>query len=219
MISRKLKSTFYTIFSPVMAINGKLYQHFRSPKGGNAKVHLGPGQKNYLNGWINVDANMFTGKCDVWADLRNSLPFRDQTVDFFYSHHVIEHLPDLKFHFSELYRCLKIGGKIRIGGPNGDSAIAKFVQQDKGWFSSFPENRDSIGGRFENFIFCKGEHLTILTFSFLQELLLQQGFKNIKQCKPIKETNYPEFIDEQVLSKEWESDFDYPHTLLIEAEK
>ena len=219
MISRKAKALFYQVAGPAMYVNGLLYKHLRSPEKGLIKVQLGPGQKNYLEGWINVDANMFTGKCDVWADIRNPLPFRDEKVDFFYSHHVIEHLPDLQLHFNELYRCLKPGGKIRVAGPNGDVAIQKFVENDSAWFSDFPDKRESIGGRFENYIFCRGEHMTILTWSYLNELAVAAGFKNLRLCKPITETGFPEFVDAQVLSKEWESTPDHPHTIIIEAEK
>lgn len=219
MISRKAKALFYRTAGPIMYANGLLYKHLRAPRTSLLKVHLGPGQKNYLDGWVNVDANIFTGKCDVWADLRNPLPFHDGTVDFFYSHHVIEHLPDLPQHFREIYRCLKPGGKFRVGGPNGDSAVRKFVEGDTAWFSDFPDKRGSLGGRFENFIFCRGEHLTILTFSYLNELAINAGFKNIRLCKPIVETYFPEFIDQRVLSKEWESTPECPHTILIEAEK
>jgi len=219
MLSRSGKALFYSIAGPVMTINGSLYRLFRAPSRGTRKVQLGPGQKNYLDGWINVDANMFTAKCDVWADIRNKLPFKNDTIDILYSHHVIEHLPDLYFHFQEMYRCLKKGGKIRVGGPNGDSAIKKFVDNDLAWFSDFPDKRESIGGRFENFIFCRQEHLTILTFSFLKEIAESVGFQDIKLCKPVIETNFPELIDEQVLSKEWESSYDFPHTIIIEATK
>ena len=71
------------------------------------KVHLGPGKKNYLNGWINVDANIITAKIDVWSDIKHPLPFKDDVVDVFYSHHVIEHLPYMQKNFHEMYRCLK----------------------------------------------------------------------------------------------------------------
>ncbi len=222
MISRTLKATFYSLTGPLMKVNGYLYRLLRAPSSYNEKkikVQLGPGQQNYLEGWINVDANFLTAKIDVWSDLRFALPFRDHSVDCFYSHHVIEHLPDLPFHFKEMYRCLKPGGCIRIGGPNGDSAIHAFVENDSAWFSDFPDKRISIGGRFENFIFCRREHLTILTFSYLEELLREAGFLVVGKCLPIRETNFPDLIDLQVFSKEWESDFDKPHTLLVEAKK
>lgn len=218
MISRKLKAAFYVLAGPFMWLNGIVFRVFRAPRYGVVKVQLGPGQQNYLHGWINVDANKFSAKCDVWADLRNALPFRDDSVDAFYSHHVVEHLPDVRRHFVDVFRCLKPGGVYRMGGPNGDSAIRKFVENDASWFSSFPDDRLSIGGRFENFIFCRQEHLTILTRSFLEELMTSAGFVEFETCLPTKETRYPEHFGE-CLTKEYESRFDAPHTLVVEAVK
>jgi len=218
MISRNLKATYYSLTGPIMYINGTIKRKFKNYKG-ILKVQLGPGQKNYIDGWINVDANILTCNPDIWADLKNKLPFRNDSVDFIYSHHFIEHLPNLQFHFNEMFRCLKKGGKIRVGGPNGDCAIERFVNNDFNWFSDFPDKRNSIGGKLENFIFCRQEHLTILTFSYLEELAINAGFSEIRKCKPKIETNYPDFIDNQVLSKESENNLEYPHTLIIEAIK
>lgn len=81
MSSRQVKTAFYTAAGPLMKINGLAYRYFRAPKKGELKVHLGLGQKNYLEGWVNIDANMFTEKCDLWADLRNPLPFHSGTID------------------------------------------------------------------------------------------------------------------------------------------
>lgn len=222
MLSYKVKRFYYFLFTPIMEVNALIYKAFRSPAKDNealVKVHLGPGRNNYLSGWINVDSNKFTAKVDLWANISEKLPFRDQSVDVFYSHHVIEHLPSLPLHFEEMFRSLKRGGKIRMGGPNGDSAIAKFSQNDLEWFPDFPDNKLSIGGRFENFIFCRKEHLTILTKSYLEEILHSVGFVNIRVCIPTKTTHFSPFIDHSVLEKEWETDFDFPHTLIIEAEK
>ena len=189
------------------------------PRSGDlVKLHLGPGQKKYIPGWINIDANMFTSKCDIWADLRNPLPFRDSSIVAVYSHHMIEHLPNIHAHLGDIYRCLKPGGVYRVAGPNGDSAINKFVAGDKIWFGSWPDNRNSIGGRFENFIFCRGEHLTILTFSYMEEMLLNTGFVNIRSCVPTKQTFNSNLFDD-CLKTEEESDFITPHTLVIEAQK
>lgn len=218
MIPRWAKATFYAGCGPAMKVNGYLYRWFRAARRGPIRVHLGPGQDKYVVGWVNVDANMFTGKCDVWADLRNPLPFCDNTVEAMYSHHVIEHLPSLENHFRDVLRCLAPGGVYRVGGPNGDSAIRKFVEADAAWFSDFPDSRTSIGGRFENFVFCRGEHLTVLTYSYLEELLGRLGFVNIVRRLPIKDSGHKDKFS-ACLEKEWESDFDAPHTLLIEAEK
>ena len=121
MISRELSNLYDTVMRLPMRLNAAFYRSFRAPRTGEVKVHLGPGQKNYIAGWINVDANLFTARIDVWADLANPLPFRDGSVDAFYSHHVIEHLPDpaISSLFHEMHRCLKPGGVIRIGGPDG----------------------------------------------------------------------------------------------------
>ncbi len=221
MLARRTKRLFYAFTGPMMWANGLFYRSFLAPRGRvrPLRVHLGPGQNNYLDGWVNVDANMFTGKCDVWSDLRNTLPFRDATVDLFYSHHVIEHLPDLRFHFAEMYRCLKPGGIFRVGGPNGESAMRKFLEGDVGWFIDFPDQRRSLGGRFENFIFCRQEHLTILTYSWIQELATDAGFETVQARQPGTETGYPEFVDGQVLVLEPEPTPECPHTLIVEGRK
>ena len=216
MLSRRAKRAFYLAAWPFMVINGIRYRLFQQPNRTGLRVHLGPGQKNYIEGWINVDANMFTGKCDIWADLTNKLPFKDSSVDLFYSHHVIEHLPSIQNHLTDVFRCLKPGGYYRFGGPNGDSAIRKFIEADTDWFSDFPDKRYSIGGRLENFIFCRGEHLTLLTYSFIEEILTQSGFVDIKHLLPTK-MSHSGYQD--CLKYEWESDFENPHTLIIEARK
>ena len=208
---------FAILYYPIRA-NALCYRLFQS-RTRPGKVQLGPGPRNYLNGWTNVDRNFLTAKIDIWADIGAKLPFRAETVEAFYSYHVIEHLPDrrLPFHFSEMFRCLKPGGMIRIGGPNGDMAIKKFEEHDLDWFGHITDRR-SIGGRFANFLLWGGEHLAILTSSYLRELAEDAGFDQISFCKPVEETHFPS-VFEQVLSTEWEPTRDVPHTLMMEAKK
>jgi SAM-dependent methyltransferase len=217
-MNRAVKAAYYAVGSPLMRANALIYRVLRAPRSGPLKVHLGPGQSHYIDDWINVDANMFTASCDLWADLRHRMPFRTASVDAFYSHHMIEHLPDLDRHLRDVFRCLKPGGVYRVAGPNGDSAITKFVENDLQWFGDFPDKRASIGGRFENFIFCRREHLTILTRSFLEELMTAVGFERLKVCRPAAETNYPRLFQE-CLAQEHESDPVIPHTLVVEGVK
>jgi predicted SAM-dependent methyltransferase len=201
-----------------MALSGYLYRTFKAPRAGTAFAHLGPGRDKYAEGWINVDANLITAKLDVWADLRNPLPFHDNSLAAIYSHHVIEHLPNAPKHLREVWRCLRPGGVFRVGVPNIDCAIAKFSEQDFDWFGDWPERRRSIGGQFEKFVFCSGEHRTAFTSCYLTELLEDAGFEEITKRAPITDSGYPQ-IFETVMAKEWESDFDYPHTLLLECRK
>jgi predicted SAM-dependent methyltransferase len=218
MLSRRAKATYYFLAGPLMAANGWLYRLMRAPRKGPARAQLGPGQGNYLRGWINVDANTFTSKCDVWADLRNRLPMRNGTLDAVYSHHVVEHLPDLREHFRDVFRCLRSGGAYRVGGPNGDWAIRKFLEGDSNWFSDFPERRTSLGGRFDNFLLCRNEHVAILTYSYLEELMSTAGFVNIEARAPRVATGYPELFADCLLLEN-ESAPEAPHTLIVEATK
>jgi SAM-dependent methyltransferase len=207
-----------------LRVSGLFYKAFRAPKFGNdevARVHLGPGQKNYLHSWINLDANFITAKCDVWANLEDPLPFRSSSIDVFYSHHVVEHLPDRKLveHFKDMFRCLKPGGMLRVGGPNGDMAIRKYLEGDSTWFGSFPDSHSSIGGKFKNFIFCRNEHLTILTPSYLEEISRLAGFERISFATPGVATSNPALIDSKVLALESWSSPTEPQTLLVECYK
>jgi predicted SAM-dependent methyltransferase len=221
MLTRHAKAAYYVSMSIPLHVSGWLYRNFLAPRQGVVKVQLGPGQDKYFPGWKNVDANFLTAKIDVWADLRSKLPFPDNSVDVFYSHHVIEHLPDalLQFHFCEMFRCLKPNGVIRVGGPNGDSAARKLIEGDAAWFEDFPVKRKSVGGRYANFLMCKGEHLTILTLSYLTELCCTAGFSDIRACLPAVQTFHPDLIDATVLDREYESTPTTPHTLVIEALK
>lgn len=141
--------------------------------------------------------------------------------DVFYSHHVIEHLPDglLEFHFKETYRCLKPGGMFRVGGPNGDMAIRKYIKQDSNWFGDFPDRHESIGSKLVNLIFCRNEHLTLLTPSYIEEICKSAGFERPEFCAPTKTTTNPALVDQHVLDKKRENTPDAPHTLIAEGRK
>lgn len=218
MISRELKIVFYILLSIPLALSGWLYRVFLAPRKGFIKVQLGPGKRNYLTGWINVDANFITAKTDCIADFRRKLPFHDNSLDCIYSINVLEHIPDIDFHFREMYRCLKPGGVIRVGGPNGDSHFRKYLEGDVEWFSTFPDRRESVGGRLSNYLMMRGEHLHILTKSFLQEVSEAAGFREMKVCCPVYETNFGDLFA-PAIATEYESTPEIPKHFLIEAIK
>jgi hypothetical protein len=57
------------------------------------KLNVGCGT-DYKKGWINIDNNSDDNieKLDLNFDLRNPLPFEDNSVDFIFNEHFIEHL-------------------------------------------------------------------------------------------------------------------------------
>lgn len=86
------------------------------------KVHLGSGA-NILEGWVNLDMLRHPGV--TYHDLRNPLPFQNDSVDFFFSEHFFEHLAKsdgLKL-LGEIKRCLKPGGVSRITVPDLDILV------------------------------------------------------------------------------------------------
>lgn len=217
MMSRSAKATFYTLASPAMRVNAFVHRLLwrRRP----AKAHLGPGQGNYLEGWVNVDANAFTARCDIWSDLRYALPFPAESLDAAYSHHVAEHLPDLRRHFRDVFRCLRPGGVYRVGGPHGHNAMKKYLEGDAAWFSDFPDSRASVGGRLDNFLLCRNEHVAILTPSYVRETATAAGFEYLGELEAARSTHFPELFGAEVLGKEWETDRESPHTLIVELRK
>lgn len=217
MTSPTLRALYYAALSLPMRLNGLAYRRWRQTNA-PIDVHLGCGQQRYVPGWVNVDANIVSAKIDLWANFADPLPFRDNSVRTFYSFHVIEHLPDrhLPAHFAEMFRALRPGGGIRVGGPDAFNSARKLIEGDAAWFSDYPNKRRSIGGRFANYMFCGGEHLTALSESYLRELAEDAGFVDIRRCLPCRESA---LVGREILDIEYESDFDTPHSVVIEARK
>jgi hypothetical protein len=200
-----------------MRINHWRYRLFAAPRSG-LQVHLGCGQKAYIRGWLNVDANIVTARPDLWINLLHGLPFRDNSVSIFYSNQVLEHLPEgaLPGVFAELFRCLEPGGGVRIGVPHAGNSYRMYVAGRHDWFSDFPQNRKSLGGRCANYLLCMNEHGALLDFSLMEELMTPAGFVDLKECLPVRESR---LVGAEVLMLEEESDFDTPHLLVVEGRK
>ena len=82
------------------------------------KLHLGCG-RNIINGWINADSDKSLRRCK-YLDVTEKFPYEDNSVDYIFSEHMIEHisLQDGKFMLEESFRVLKNDGKIRISTPD-----------------------------------------------------------------------------------------------------
>lgn len=82
------------------------------------KLQLGCG-RNWLEGWLNSD--YFPRTSDILQlDVTVALPFEDDTFDYIFSEHVIEHIsyPKGVYMLEECFRVLKPGGVLRVGTPD-----------------------------------------------------------------------------------------------------
>ena len=171
------------------------YRKYVSPwKNRNGKgvhLNLGCGDK-YCDYFVNIDANPLR-KPDLWLDLRNGLPFADQSVDSIYTAHILEHFyPDeLVKVLSECHRVLKTDAGMRIVVPSLESAIAAYSARELQWFSDWPRSNRSVGGRFSNYIFCDGQHRNAFDFEYMSEMLLSAGFSEVKKSRPGASRLYP----------------------------
>ncbi|MFQ5861513.1 MAG: methyltransferase domain-containing protein [Candidatus Brocadiales bacterium] len=143
------------------------------------KLHLGSGN-HYLPGWVNIEANPFKRK-DCWLDLRNGLPFRDDSVKAIFSHSFFEHLDleDLDFLLKECKRVLKMGGIMRIGVPSFEKG---WEACQKGDWSAFSIHSRTISRTFINWILGYCQHKLMFTFESLKETLEDCGFSRIVEC-------------------------------------
>jgi predicted SAM-dependent methyltransferase len=81
------------------------------------KLHLGCGYHR-MAGWLNCDLDPMRDA--IILDVTRPYPFAENTFDFIYCEHMIEHIPYSggRAMLEESYRVLKPGGRLRIATPD-----------------------------------------------------------------------------------------------------
>lgn len=172
------------------------------------KLNLGSGP-NSARGWINYDwgllplmaklrlTNFFIklgllDKSYNWkwpnislVNIKNDLPDEDESVDFIYCSHVLEHF-EKKETISILKECrrvLKERGVIRIVLPNLSKIIKNYKNADSFNREYFGFDKDLYVGFFGKIkkMFIRG-HQWMYDKKSARELLIESGFRNIKLC-------------------------------------
>jgi len=123
------------------------------------KLHLGCGTI-YKDGWINIDNNCDNNiqKLDLNWDLRTSLPFPDNSVDFIYNEHFLEHLTVEEgiSAIKDFFRVLKNNGVMRIAMPDLERTVKAYF--DENW----KENNKALFEKFGlTFIQTRAERINI----------------------------------------------------------
>ena len=99
------------------------------------RLQLGSGGQP-KDGWINVD--LFT-TADLQLDLREPLPFADDSASLVYAEHVLEHFvyPREVHHLlREIRRILAPGGAIKLVVPHAGRALEAYCTGDKEFFAT-----------------------------------------------------------------------------------
>jgi predicted SAM-dependent methyltransferase len=110
------------------------------------KLNLGCGQ-DYKEGWINIDNNSDNNiaHLDINYDLANGIPFPDNSVDFIFNEHFLEHLtpPQAEKLLRECIRVMRPGAVMRISVPDLVACVQEYT--DVKYFKSREKFRKSYG--------------------------------------------------------------------------
>ncbi len=194
MIHQRQKDLLFLLISKASVLNHgyrKYVSPWKSRNGKGVHLNLGCGDK-YCDYFVNIDANPLR-KLDLWLDIRNGLPFPNESVDSVYTAQMLEHFypNELVKVLSECHRVMKGYAGMRVVVPSLENAIAAYSARRLEWFSDWPRSNHSTGGRFSNFIFCDGQHRNAFDFEYMSEMLSRAGFGRIEKSCPGTSSIYP----------------------------
>lgn len=110
----------------------------------NVQVGSGP---HPIDGFTNLDLGF---NADITWDIREGLPFDDDSVGFMFSEHTLEHIDypvSAKRHFADLHRVLTPGGRAVIGVPDAKRVMEAYGNKAEAitdYLSYWYKNRDCL---------------------------------------------------------------------------
>jgi predicted SAM-dependent methyltransferase len=147
------------------------------------KIHLACGVK-YKDGWHNVDINNGV-KADeyadiMWVDFWGKIP--DNSVDFFYNEHFIEHenAPRGKWFLKQCYKKLKPGGVLRIATPDLREVAENYLSgnwKNEKWLTEVPQGEYiKTGAEYLNIGMRDWMHQFLYDQETLEKYMHESGF-------------------------------------------
>jgi predicted SAM-dependent methyltransferase len=191
------------------------------------KLQIGA-QNNSVVGWLNVD--ILPKNLQVsYMDATKPFPFADNTFDYIFTEHMIEHISfeEAKFMLQECFRVLKPNGKIRIATPDilntakiltdpQSERSQTYIQHYIGRFYNNNLPNDPVYA--VNRLFYGFHHRFIHSESSLQYLLENNKFRGFKLCEVgISEDNHLNNLEQH--GKEMGDLVNKIETIVVEAQK
>ena len=174
----------------IAQIDKKIVEHYLDQQK-TRKLHIGCGN-HIIDGWLNSD--LFSGsKHVVRFNATKTYPFDDETFDYVFSEHLIEHFSYAQGQhmLEECFRVLKDGGKIRIATPDLSFLISLY-QSEKSelqkkyirWITeTFIDSAPYCEDTFViNNVVRDWGHTFIYDEKVLRFSLEKAGFKEITKC-------------------------------------
>ncbi len=184
-------------------------------------------QSHPFTGWLNVDLAPKNAET-VIMDATKSFPFPDESFDYVFSEHMIEHIPfkDGLFMFKECFRVLKKGGKMRIVTPNLEFLIAlynkektsvqtNYIEFSKRYFSADVPVSDAV---VINNFFRDWGHQFIYDEKTLKYSVEKVGFALFRKGE-VNKSEDKNFCDLEKHGLEITDEFNVLESIVIEATK
>ncbi len=187
MKTRGLRSSWRSLRSEMrinlMHLKGRIKaKKYRYDRG--LRLHLGGGHKTKKD-WLNIDLSL---EADLTLDMREPLPFSDNSCSIVYSEHLLEHLdypgPATSF-LKECCRVLQPDGIFNVGVPDTEWPIMEYAgTRDEGYFlfakQSWHPKWCETKMEHINHHFRQGmEHRFAYDFVTLKSVLKKAGFVNV----------------------------------------
>jgi SAM-dependent methyltransferase len=193
------------------------------------KLHIGAGNTP-LESWINIDAYF----ADLTIDVRWELPFPDQSVDYVFMSHILEHVyyPDEAAQvLKDINRVLTSKGVVRVVVPDIEKCINAYVQNDKQFFEKRKEKWSwwpDVRTNLEGFLAYAGagpspasflhSHKFGYDFETLSQLLTDVGFHEVEKSEYMS-SRRPELRVDHASGVAAEKYGDKYYSLFVEASK
>lgn len=165
----------------------------------SVRLNIGCGT-DYKKGWINIDNNSDNNivTLDLNLDLRDPLPFEDNTADFIFNEHFFEHLsPEVGVKaMQDMLRVLKPDGVMRIAMPDLESVVHHYLHvplKDDPVIKDFKIDFVKTPAEWINMSFRWWGHEWLYDYEELVRRLMEAGAhkKNISR-KELRKSDYPE---------------------------